>query len=294
VRTSSIVQIARLVRASDFVLVNGGISLRVHPIAFLLGLPFGAVYVNHKQFESSKEGVSDRMADLARLFLARRASINIFLSKYAAQNAPVPTRSSYVVRNTVDKEMQQHYNSVQKSRSLDAPFLFAGRIIRGKGIFVLARALEYLDGEISLRVIIAGEGRDEALLRKRTEDLETIDVAFAGRLDSADLVKLYQEARALLVPSTTHKEGNPLVIAEAIYAGTPVIASDQPPMVESVSDAGVIVTQNSAQELADAIRTFRNQPETYASRKEQAEYRSDLFGFDKYRKQMKSIFGVPE
>jgi glycosyltransferase involved in cell wall biosynthesis len=187
--------------------------------------------------------------------------------------------------------MQSFYDGDEReSRSSDAPFLFAGRLIEGKGIFVIARALERLDGEFATHVVIAGEGRDGKRLRKRMKGFSTIEVDFAGRLKTSELVDRYQEARALLVPSTTHKEGNPLVIAEAIYAGTPVIASDQPPMIESVGDAGMIVEQDNAQELAEAIRVLQTNPEAYRDKKKRAEARADLFSYDRYRRDIEGIF----
>jgi glycosyltransferase involved in cell wall biosynthesis len=167
--------------------------------------------------------------------------------------------------------------------------LFAGRIIEGKGIFVLTDALALLDGSLDLTVIIAGEGTDEDEMRRRTRAFDTIDVHFAGRLGDQKLVDAYRQAKALVVPSTSHKEGNPLVVAEALYAGTPVIASDQPPMIESVDEAGIIVPQGNSRELARAIRSLYEQEQQYQHLRRKAEQRSDQFSYQRYKKQIASI-----
>jgi glycosyltransferase involved in cell wall biosynthesis len=142
---------------------------------------------------------------------------------------------------------------------------------------------------MSFDMVIAGEGPAESEMRRRSESFETIDVHFAGRLDSTELVGAYQRARALVVPSTTHKEGNPLVVAEAIFAGTPVIASDQPPMIESVGEAGIIVEQGDDQALAGAIRRVYNDDLFYNSLCREAQQRRRLFGYQQYKEEIKMV-----
>jgi glycosyltransferase involved in cell wall biosynthesis len=292
-RTRSLSVIYELLSKADFLLVNGNISLRIHPAAWIRQVPYGVVYATFRGYKRAGGGFKVRMGNTVRGFFAQQASANIFLGTYAEKKSGLPEDSTYVVPNPVDKWMQQLYDCKEREqRPPDAPFLFAGRIIEGKGVFVMAQALEKLDGDIDMRVIVAGEGRDEEKLRAQTQDFATIQVEFAGRLDSEDLVDCYQSARALLVPSTTHKEGNPLVIAEAIYAGTPVIASDQPPMIESVGDAGIIVKQGSSFELAGAMRTMQTSLDTYSKLRENAKSRADRFGFDRYLKRLEGIFGA--
>jgi glycosyltransferase involved in cell wall biosynthesis len=142
---------------------------------------------------------------------------------------------------------------------------------------------------MSLDVVIAGEGPAEPEMRRRSESFDTIDVQFPGRLDSSELVGAYRQARVLIVPSTTHKEGNPLVVAESIFAGTPVIASDQPPMVESVGEAGIIVGQDNSQPLAEAIRRVYKDDPFYRSLCREAQERRHLFGYQRYKKEIKRV-----
>lgn len=294
-RTRSVWDICGALSGADLLIVNGNVSLRIHPIAWVRRIPYAVVYHNFQGYRRRGRGLAVMLENSLRGAVARQAAFNIFTNTYAKERSGLPRNSTHVVLNPVDKRMQELYDGRGlRERKANAPFLFAGRIIEGKGVFVIAKALERLDGELRVRVVIAGEGRDENRLWKCTRDLSTIQVDFAGRLDAPELVEQYQKARALLVPSTTHKEGNPLVVAEAIYAGTPVIASDQPPMVESVGNAGIIVKQGSAEELAEAIRELQADPETYSDAKEHAEKRSNLFSYDRYRCQMQDIFGSVE
>jgi glycosyltransferase involved in cell wall biosynthesis len=269
-------------------LVNGNISLRVLPFAWLRGVPYGIIYHSYRGYRRPGSDPRTRIGNQIRWLAARNAAANVFTNTYARTRSGLPEITSHVVLNPVDKRMAPLYRNdiTQVERSF---FLFAGRIIEGKGVFVLAEALSQLDGIVDLDVVIAGEGRDESTLRRRMQGLTTVDVQFAGRLDEAGLVEAYHRAKALLVPSTTHKEGNPLVVAEAIYAGTPVIASDQPPMVESVGEAGLIVSQGSSQELAGAIRRLHKDKQHYQMLHRSAQERADVFSYRRYKEEIASI-----
>ena len=294
-RTDSIFRFIQVLSGADWLIVNGNVSLRIHPLAWLLRVSYAAIYHNYQGYRRSGERAVTRMGNHIRELTARNATANVFTSTYAKDQAGIPSEKAHVVLNPVDKRMQRFYSGAieKESQRKSSPFLFAGRLIEGKGLFVLARALEHLDGEIETRVVIAGEGPDEERFRRRTESLDTIRVDLAGRLDAESLVGMYQRARALLVPSTTHKEGNPLVVAEALYAGTPVIASDQPPMIESVGDAGIIVEQGNADELASAMRTCLHDEKTYQALRREAGERASKFSYEQYRERIGEIFGAP-
>jgi glycosyltransferase involved in cell wall biosynthesis len=286
-------EFSKVISGVDLLIVNGNISLRVHPISWVMGIPYATIYAKFTGYKREGKGVNKKIENLARKFIAENAHKNIFLSKYAEESSDLPEKANEVVFNPVDKWMQEFYNETgREERSPKAPFLFAGRLIEGKGLFVLADALALLDGEVSFQLEVAGEGRDAERFRERTRSLSTIQVDLLGRLDNAALVECYQRARALILPSTTHKEGNPLVVAEALYAGTPVIASNQPPMIESVGDAGIIVKQGDAQALAEAMQKMKTNEEAYRYFRKEAEKRSDFFGYERYRDRIREVFGT--
>ncbi|MCS4174829.1 glycosyltransferase involved in cell wall biosynthesis [Salinibacter ruber] len=295
IRSRSIQTFYREVHGADFVITNGGnVPLRVATVAYLQGIPYGAIYHGFRGFEDESEEWGGRLKNRARRVLAEDAAVNIFTSTHSKEVTGLPETTSQVLLNPVDKRLQEWYDGDKDQDRVDAPFLFAGRIIEGKGVLVLADALQKLDGNRQLELVVAGEGRDEGRFRDRIQSLRTIDVTLTGRLDAGELVSLYQHVRALLVPTTTHDEGNPLVIAEALYAGTPVIASDQPPMIESVGDAGVIVEGGDAKALADAIARLDADDSYYASLREEAEARAQLFSYEGYRERLSDILPFTE
>ncbi|NLE76889.1 MAG: glycosyltransferase family 4 protein [Chloroflexi bacterium] len=82
---------------------------------------------------------------------------------------------------------------------------------------------------------------------------------FLGRVDSEDLVHLYNAARVLVQPS--YYEGFGLPPLEAMACGTPVIVSNVSALPEVVGDAGILVNPNSVDELAVALwRMLNDEP----------------------------------
>ena len=96
-----------------------------------------------------------------------------------------------------------------------------------------------------LPLVVAGPEKDAAL----AEELRRRGARVAGYLDAPELVRLLQGA-ACLVQASRH-EGFGLPVLEAMACGTPVVAVDEPALVEVAGDAAVIVPEA---ELAEGIR----------------------------------------
>jgi glycosyltransferase involved in cell wall biosynthesis len=98
---------------------------------------------------------------------------------------------------------------------------------------------------VGLPLVVAGPAKDEAL----AEELRRRGATVTGYLDTPELVRLVQGA-ACLVQASRH-EGFGLPVLEAMACGTPVVAVDEPALVEVAGAAAVIVPE---EELADGIR----------------------------------------
>ncbi len=104
-------------------------------------------------------------------------------------------------------------------------FLFAGRIIKEKGVFELAKAFSKVVTKKKCSLIIAGDGLELPKLRDTIKEL-CIDnyVTFTGHVTGDGLWKLYQQADAFVFPSFS--EGQPTVLMEAAHFGLPIIATN--------------------------------------------------------------------
>lgn len=107
----------------------------------------------------------------------------------------------------------------------DFMFLTIGRLEQVKGYDYLIRAAALLAAtSTAFRVVITGEGSQEAALRElaRSLHLESV-VTFAGRQTPERIRELLAEAEAAVFPSLN--ETTPLTLLEAWAAGTPAIVT---------------------------------------------------------------------
>lgn len=138
-------------------------------------------------------------------------------------------------------------------------FLFAGRLNPQKGLDHLLRALAAMQGLAMLDVV--GEGNSAAELKLLASQLGVSDrVVWHGQLKQQDLVRLYQQATAVVVPSID--EGLGLVAAEAQLCETPVIAFRSGGLTDVVQhdQTGILVTPGVTAELAAALDFVLDSP----------------------------------
>lgn len=139
--------------------------------------------------------------------------------------------------------------------------LFVGRLVAWKGVDLLLRALAQVP---DLRLDIVGTGPEGARLRTLAQALAVADrVRWFGETPNEDLPRRLQDARFLVLPSTTAQELFGLVVLEAMAAGRPVITTAVPTGVREVNVAGVTgleVPLRDVGALADAMRRLADDP----------------------------------
>jgi len=132
-------------------------------------------------------------------------------------------------------------------------FVFCGRLTAQKDVFTLLAAMEILLQRLPTRLILLGEGEDEAGLRRFARQHGIAHaVAFAGFQPNP--LPWIRHADALV--SSSRYEGLGNAIVEALGCGTPVIATDCPygPAELLLGGAiGRLVPVADAHALADAM-----------------------------------------
>jgi len=133
---------------------------------------------------------------------------------------------------------------------LNAPYaLFLGRLHPKKGIDILIRAFAKVRQRYSRwRLVIAGP--DEGGHRRELEALVREEglgdaVSFAGEVHGAEKVTLLR--RASVFALTSHSEGLPVAVLEAMACGVPVLVSKQC-NIEDVHEAGAGYVGNTTVE----------------------------------------------
>src|SRR4051794_19839735 len=110
---------------------------------------------------------------------------------------------------------------------------------KGHEFILKVMAAHWHDREIKL-VLIGGEGRAEALVRRPIDELGLADrVVRTGRVSAADRDGLLRIASVMLFPSEYEGFGAPIV--EAMALGIPVVCSDRTCLPEVAGDAAVVL-----------------------------------------------------
>ncbi len=141
---------------------------------------------------------------------------------------------------------------------------YAGRVAREKGLEVLIEAIKQLSLPSSIRVelLFAGPyGKDvageEAYYKEILQQLQdnALDFRFLGNLKPEDIGAFYKSIDMLVLPSTNSTEAFGMVQAEAMLAGTPVVASNLVGVrtCVKVTKMGIIVKPQSVDQLRKAI-----------------------------------------
>jgi glycosyltransferase involved in cell wall biosynthesis len=133
--------------------------------------------------------------------------------------------------------------------------LFLGRLIAVKGVDVLVDAAALAPG---VDVWIAGDGPDLERLRERARAAK-LRVSFLGRIDRRRRRLALEACDAVVVPSRIEPngraEGSPVVCAEGLAAGRPVVATKTGGIVEVIEDGrtGLLVPPDDPDALARAL-----------------------------------------
>jgi phosphatidyl-myo-inositol alpha-mannosyltransferase len=135
-----------------------------------------------------------------------------------------------------------------------------------KGFTILVRAFEMLAAQRpGLRLLVAGHGdADEALARIPAELRDRI--VLLGQVSDADKVRVYHSVDVFCAPNTGG-ESFGIVLAEAMAAGAPIVASDLDAFRQVLrrGQAGELFPTGNAAELAAAAGRLLDQPERRAA-----------------------------
>ena len=191
--------------------------------------------------------------------LRRSAHVTTVSSWLASElTAMVPDARPTVAPMPVATERFQPHGQHEAAR-----FLFVGRLNEQKGLDHLLRAFAAMRGVAMLDIV--GEGNMGAELRLLASQLGISDrVVWHGQLKQSDLLRKYQSATAVVVPSVD--EGLGLVAAEAQLCETPVVAFRSGGLTDVIehSVTGLLVTPGVTAELASAMDSVLENPDRSA------------------------------
>jgi glycosyltransferase involved in cell wall biosynthesis len=182
----------------------------------------------------------------------------IAIGKYVAQYFQRMLRSDvqvYLIPNAIE----EHYFDLQGEGN-GGTILYAGRVIRRKRLLDLVQAFATLAATIpSAQLRVAGEfdsepGYAEQVWRAIADSKLENRVRMLGGLSEEAIRCEYANCDLLALPSI--QETTPMVIAQAMAASKPVVATPVGGVAEMVQDGetGILVPVGDTSRLADGLR----------------------------------------
>ena len=131
----------------------------------------------------------------------------------------------YVYGEIPNKKVNLHLSNNKKI------ILYIGRFVEVKGLEYLVEAFSFLEREDkSVVLLIVGYGPLEDKIKKLVSELKIKSIKFLGKIsDIKKKAYLFRKSNLVVVPSITTDvmaEGGPLVVLEALSAGTPVVGTN--------------------------------------------------------------------
>ena len=183
----------------------------------------------------------------------------------------VPADNVFAIGSGVDADVF-HPVKVTREPRFRRYCLFVGGLTARKAPDLLLRALARVP---EVCCVFVGDGPMRSQLEGLARQLGLGNrVAFLGSIDSGQLPPIYSEADLVVLPSFS--ETSPLVAAEAMACGTPVLATriaGLPALVDDF-DTGLLVSPGDVGELSMAIRFLSRDPELLSSMGRQAQARA--------------------
>lgn len=157
----------------------------------------------------------------------------------------------------------------RKYRQSEGPLItFVGRLVDEKGIDDLLDAVALLRPRLpDICAVVLGEGQDRAAFERRAGELGLSGcVTFTGWVPSEDVPDYLGASDVFVAPSRRAEDGwveaQGLTIAEAMMAGTPVVATRMGGIVDVVinGETGALADERRPDQIADAIERFARDP----------------------------------
>lgn len=218
-----------------------------------------------------------------------RIAVSPAAATYHARALGLPEGAFEVVPNGIDVA---RFASARPFSSVTEPALvFVGRLEPRKGLEDLVRAFVLLKATHPLlRLYVVGDGperdRCQSLLPARLRS----DVVFLGRVHNDEVPRMLAAATVFASPARGG-ESFGIVLAEAMAAGAPLVATDLPGH-RSVATDGVdarLVPVRDPAALADAIGALLTNPATARALADQARVHVDRFDWSTVARSVRAV-----
>jgi colanic acid/amylovoran biosynthesis glycosyltransferase len=225
-----------------------------HTLSVLTGIPFSFTAHAHDIYRTP-QWLGQKMR--AAKFVATVCEAN---REYLLRTYPtVPPERIQIIRPGVDLKL---FSPRPERRSGPFHIVSVGRLVRTKGFVDLVAAAHQLKRRgLQFTCTIVGEGHDRAEVEAAIAEHQVADrVRLLGALPRDRILPILDASDVFVLPcyvdpATGDRDGMPLVLAEAMAKGLPVVSTPVSGVPELVRDgSGLLVPQRDVAALTDAIQ----------------------------------------
>ena len=131
--------------------------------------------------------------------------------------------------------------------------LYVGTVNERKNLLGLVKALQMIDNQLDIKLVVIGDGGDYFKKVKNyvLENQMESRVLFLTNIPFSDFPTIYQQAKALVLPS--FQEGFGIPIIEALWSGCPVITSEGGCFPEAGGPDSIYINPHDSEAIAHTI-----------------------------------------
>ena len=190
-----------------------------------------------------------------RRFLAKRSSANVTPTAWLGEVLALPRTKS------IFHGIPAPNPAVERGQGGVPVVVFQGRLVSTKGARILLEAARnLLQRQFRFELHIIGGGPQRETLAQLTREWGLEPAAqFLGPLAAAELDRELERASVVVVPSQGGEVFG-LVVAENMFRGLPVVASNLGAFVEVIGDAGIVFRTGDAADLAQRLAELLGDP----------------------------------
>jgi glycosyltransferase involved in cell wall biosynthesis len=215
----------------------------------------------------------------ARTIVVSRELQRYFARRYRGRTTYIPNAVS--APEPVDLAALDPYG-LQAGRYL----LTVGRLVPEKGIHLLLEA--YRDVATELPLVVVGDDPQGKYLERLKEEADE-RVRFVGYVYGPPLAAFFAGSYLYVQPSTL--EGLSIALLEAMSYGAGVLASDIPPNVEALADAGFYFPSGDVGALRERLRRLIASPGDVKTKGDEAARRvAELYSWEEVARRTAAVY----
>lgn len=158
-----------------------------------------------------------------------------------------------LVKDFDEDKIMKKYSATEKPLTI----LYLGRIEKTKGVYELMDSFYILKKKYpNLQLRVAGDGREDNIIKEYAKHLRLKDVIFTGYVDGDEKRNCFDKAHLFFFPS--HFEGMPTSVLEAMAMGLPVVTRSVGGLVDFFRNGehGYITDSKKPEVFADLISSI--------------------------------------